>query len=271
MEEDCCLFPFAVLLSVPVCCVAVCSCLLFLLSVPVRCCLVLVPSFWSFGLGVGCCWWSGLWFLPVVQPVGGPASGRPTFGVPRLGVWVSLRGPCGSFRWTNCIYSCVLRASWFIPNLGPTTGNFFHFFVCVYQSNNHAHIQSKRAIIGTIPALALTPAPTLAGILDDLEKQLGPDIMKAQVTNIMQHSAKSFILHLAKADQVEAFMARGLTFRGHLLEFARPRTQPPSFSTGYCMPCRKPASAPPSHVMVTSNPSDQSPTTATGCLSLNSK
>ena len=44
--------------------------------------------------------------------------------------------------------------------------------------------------------------------------------MKAQVVNIMQHSAKSFVLHLAKADQVEAFMTRGLTFRGHLLELA---------------------------------------------------
>ena len=78
--------------------------------------------------------------------------------------------------------------------------------------------ESKRAVVGTIPALALTSAPMLAGILDDLEKQLGSDIMKAHVVNIMQHSAKSFVLHLAKVEQVEAFMARGLTFRGHLLE-----------------------------------------------------
>ena len=80
--------------------------------------------------------------------------------------------------------------------------------------------ESKRAIIGTVPALALNPASTWAGILDDLETQIGADAMKVQVMNIMQHSAKSFILHLARADQVEAFMARGLTFRGHLLEFA---------------------------------------------------
>ena len=80
--------------------------------------------------------------------------------------------------------------------------------------------ESKRAIIGTVPALALNPAPTLAGILDDLETQIGADAMKVQVMNIMQHSAKSFILHLVRADQVEAFMARDLTFRGQLLEFA---------------------------------------------------
>ena len=80
--------------------------------------------------------------------------------------------------------------------------------------------ESKKAVVCTIPALALTTAPTLAGILDDMEKQLGADAMKTQVVNIMQHSAKSFVLHLAKADQVEAFMASGLTFRGHLLELA---------------------------------------------------
>ena len=78
--------------------------------------------------------------------------------------------------------------------------------------------ESKRAVVGTIPVLVLTPAPTLAGILDDLEKQLGSDIMKAHVVNIMQHSAKSFVSHSAKVNQVEAFMARGLTCRGHLLE-----------------------------------------------------
>ena len=82
--------------------------------------------------------------------------------------------------------------------------------------------ESKRAVICEIPALALaTPPPTLAGILDDLEKQLGADPMRQQVVNIMQHTAKSFIIHLANADQVEAFMAQGLTFRGHLLGMSR--------------------------------------------------
>ena len=37
----------------------------------------------------------------------------------------------------------------------------------------------------------------------------------------MQHSAKSFIIHLANANQIEAFMAQGLTFRGHLLEMSK--------------------------------------------------
>ena len=61
------------------------------------------------------------------------------------------------------------------------------------------------------------PPPHVGGDLDDLEKQLGADPMRHQVVNIMQHSAKSFLIHLANADQVEAFMAQGLTFRGHLL------------------------------------------------------
>ena len=65
------------------------------------------------------------------------------------------------------------------------------------------------------------PPPTLVGILDDLEKQLGVEPMKLTVVNIMQHSAKSFIIHLANANQIDAFMAQGLTFRGHLLEMSK--------------------------------------------------
>ena len=80
--------------------------------------------------------------------------------------------------------------------------------------------ESKRAIVCTIPALALTPPPSLAGILDDLEGQIGRDKMKTMVVNIMQQSSKAFLVHLAKADQVAEFMAQGLTFRGHLLEMA---------------------------------------------------
>ena len=58
------------------------------------------------------------------------------------------------------------------------------------------------------------PLPTLAGILDDLDLPLGAEVMKTHVVNIMPQSAKSFILHLARTDQVKAFMAWGLTFRG---------------------------------------------------------
>lgn len=80
--------------------------------------------------------------------------------------------------------------------------------------------ESRRAVICVIPALALTPPPSLAGILDDLEQQLGADIMKKTVVNIMQQSAKSFLLHLAQVDQVTEFMAMGLKFRNHLLEMS---------------------------------------------------
>ena len=65
------------------------------------------------------------------------------------------------------------------------------------------------------------PPPTLAGTLDDLEKQLGVEPMRLQVVNIMQYSAKAFIIHLANANQVKTFMAQGITFRGHLLEMSK--------------------------------------------------
>ena len=71
---------------------------------------------------------------------------------------------------------------------------------------------SKRALVCTIPALALTSPPSLAGILDNLEGQIGADIMKKTIVNIMQQSSKSFILHSASADQVNELMAQGLNF-----------------------------------------------------------
>ena len=80
--------------------------------------------------------------------------------------------------------------------------------------------ESKRAIVCTIAALALKPVPSLAEILDDLEGQFGADRMKRTVVNIMQQSAQSFILHLAKTDQVAEVMAEGLKFWGHLLEMS---------------------------------------------------
>ena len=80
--------------------------------------------------------------------------------------------------------------------------------------------ESRRAVICVIPAMALTPPPSLAGILDDLEQQLGVELMKKTVVNIMQQSAKSFLLHLAQVDQVVEFMAMGLKFCNHLLEMS---------------------------------------------------
>ena len=80
--------------------------------------------------------------------------------------------------------------------------------------------ESKQAIVCTVPALALTMPPSLAGILDDLEGQIGVEKMKTTIVNIMQQSSKAFLLHLATADQVAEIMAQGLTFRGHLLEMA---------------------------------------------------
>ena len=80
--------------------------------------------------------------------------------------------------------------------------------------------KSKRALVCTVPTLALKPAPSLAGILDDLEGQLGADRMKLMVVNIMQQSARSFILHLARTEQVLELLAEGLKYREHLLELS---------------------------------------------------
>ena len=80
--------------------------------------------------------------------------------------------------------------------------------------------EHKRAVLCTIPAMALTPAPTLAGILDDLEGQMSSENMKNRVCNIMQHGSKAFILHLASPEQVPDFVAHGYTFRGHQLHLA---------------------------------------------------
>ena len=77
--------------------------------------------------------------------------------------------------------------------------------------------ENKRAVICTIPSLALKPAPTLAGILDDLEGQIGSERMKSLVCNIMQHGNKAFLLHLASPDQIPEFIAHRYTFRGHQL------------------------------------------------------
>ena len=78
--------------------------------------------------------------------------------------------------------------------------------------------EHKRAVLCTIPALAMDPTPTLAAILDDLEGQVGADAMRKLICNIMQHSNKAFLLHLAKPEQVPEFVAHGYTFRGHQLK-----------------------------------------------------
>ena len=117
-------------------------------------------------------------------------------------------------------FSCVVDyLRWFIPNCGANGGNIFLTFLYIHNSVMPIYV-SKRALVCTIPALALTSPPSLAGILDNLEGQIGADIMKKIIVNIMQQSSKSFILHSASADQVNELMAQGLNSRGHLLETA---------------------------------------------------
>ena len=180
-EEDCVLFLLFAVFAVP----GVCrSCSLALVFLP----LVLLPLVWC--------------HLPVVLDFWFLCSWSWS--------WCSVRlADC------VCINSCV---GWFIPNWGQPLVNFSTFFFCVCEYQNMPIYESKRAVICSITTLALSTAPTLAGILDDTELQLGAEVMKTHVVNIMQNSSKSFISHLANSDQVDAFMARGLTFRGHLLD-----------------------------------------------------
>ena len=84
------------------------------------------------------------------------------------------------------------------PKLGPILVHLNFFFYCVTMPI----YEYKRAVLCTIPAMALTPAPTLAGILDDLESQMGSENMKNRVCNIMQRGNKAFMLHLASPEHL---------------------------------------------------------------------
>ena len=132
-----------------------------------------------------------------------------------------VRGPaCVRVCWLglSCIY---LVCSWIglfelvHPKLGPTLVTFVLYFCGTMPIYEH-----KRAVLCTIPALALTPAPTLAGILDDLGSQIGSENMKTRVCNVMQHGNKAFLVHLASPDQVPAFGPDvGPSTMGRLLPF----------------------------------------------------
>ena len=117
--------------------------------------------------------------------------------------------------WCVCVFVWTF-SSWFIPNWGQLWYVYSFSNLCVTMPI----YEHKRAVLCTIPAMALTPAPTLAGILDDLESQMGAETMKTQVCNIMQHGNKAFLIHLASPEQVPEFVAHGYTFRGHQLHAA---------------------------------------------------
>ena len=75
--------------------------------------------------------------------------------------------------------------------------------------------ESHRAVIGTLPELCLKPVPSLNEIIDDMVGQFGLATLKTLVCNDMQHSAKSFVIHLCKKEQVAEFIANGISFRKH--------------------------------------------------------
>jgi hypothetical protein len=52
-----------------------------------------------------------------------------------------------------------------------------------------------------------------------MEQQLGESVIRGLVCNIMQHTAKSFVIHLASKEQVVEFLANGITFRSHPVKF----------------------------------------------------
>ena len=141
------------------------------------------------------CSWSSFG-VPACWPVPGPCLGSS--GVSVVGGFVGghvIHIWCVSVLTRMFVFPASSRgglfATRFIPSLGPSRGIVLIFFLCVW--NNAPIYESKRALVCTVPALALKPAPSLAGILDDLEGQLGVDQMKQTVVNIMQQSAKSFV------------------------------------------------------------------------------
>ena len=78
---------------------------------------------------------------------------------------------------------------------------------------------AAKALVGTLPALALEARPTvtLKEIIDDLCMQMptAPQIMD----NVMQSGAASFALHCKTENNAEAVLHSGLCFRGRPITF----------------------------------------------------
>ena len=85
---------------------------------------------------------------------------------------------------------------------------------------------AAKALVGTLPALALEARPTvtLKELIDDFCTQMptAPQLMD----NVMQSGAASFVIHCKSATNAEAVLHSGLCFRGHPISFKpAPNTQ----------------------------------------------
>ena len=170
-------------------------------------------------LGRWCSWSS--FGVPACWPFPGPCLGSCGFSV--VGGFVS-----GLVVYISCVWVSTLVFVLPLPRvvdfirLGSSQvwGRAVVLYLYIFCVWKNAHLRVKTGVSVYCPALALKPAPSLARILDDLEGQFGVDRMKKTVVNIMQQSAKSFVLYLATAEPVIELQAEGLKFRGHLLDMS---------------------------------------------------
>lgn len=76
---------------------------------------------------------------------------------------------------------------------------------------------AARALVGTLPALAMVEPVTMEALLADLGSQI--DDLHVQVENIMQTGRNTFLLHCFDRAKAQDLSVSGVTFRGHLISF----------------------------------------------------
>ena len=76
---------------------------------------------------------------------------------------------------------------------------------------------AARALVGTIPPLALVDPVTISSLVDDFCTQFVD--LPTRIENIMQTGHNTFIVHCYTRDHAEWLSVSGLTFRTHLIVF----------------------------------------------------
>ena len=76
---------------------------------------------------------------------------------------------------------------------------------------------AARALVGTIPPLAMVDPVKITDLVDDFCTQFAD--LPARIENIMQTGHDTFIAHCYTRDHAELLAVSGLTFRTHLIVF----------------------------------------------------
>ena len=76
---------------------------------------------------------------------------------------------------------------------------------------------AARALVGTIPPLAMVEPVTISGLVEDFCSQFAD--LPARIENIMQNGHNTFIVHCYTRDHAEWLSVSGLTFRTHQIVF----------------------------------------------------